>query len=92
MNQRQVQGEEEPIMLTVPQAARLLQVSSNHVYGLIAQDAIPHLRFGKLIRIPRWGLIQFIASNSGGPLPIDANLAMTPTPSVHGQQPKDGED
>jgi excisionase family DNA binding protein len=73
----------EPMVLTVPQAAKLLQLSENTVYSLISQNAIPHTRFGKLIRIPRWGLMQFIAQSSGAPLPV----AFVPQASVDVDQP-----
>jgi excisionase family DNA binding protein len=78
--------EDEPIVLTVPQAARILQVSENHLYSLIAQDLVPHLRFGKLIRIPRWGLLKYIADASGAPLA--ASLANHQDQSVHAADAK----
>ncbi len=80
--------EEEPAVLTVRQAARLLQVSENHVYNLVAQKAIPHVRFGKLIRVPRWGLLQHIAAAAGVPLPANPEVALPATWSVHGRQPE----
>jgi excisionase family DNA binding protein len=73
------------VVLTVPQAAKLIQVSENHLYSLIAQNALPHVRFGKLIRIPRWALLNYIATQSGAPLPLE--LASPPNQSVHVQQP-----
>jgi excisionase family DNA binding protein len=75
------------LVLTVPQAAALLQVSENHVYNLIGQDALPHMRVGKLIRIPRWGLMQFIAAEAGIPLPSSLEVAFDSDQSVHGQHP-----
>ena len=74
--------DDETPVLTVPQAAKLLQMSENTVYSLVAQDAIPHMRFGKLIRIPRWGLMQFIATASGAPLPLN-EVALPAKESVH---------
>ena len=78
---------DEHLVLTVAQAAKLLQVSENHLYSLISQDAIPHVRFGKLIRIPRWALLQFLAVRSESPLPIN-ELASAPIESVHVQRPE----
>jgi excisionase family DNA binding protein len=52
---------EDPVVLTVPQTAKLLQVNENHLYALIGQGAFRHLRFGEVIRIPRWGLLQYLA-------------------------------
>jgi excisionase family DNA binding protein len=76
----------EALVLTVPQAAKLLQVSENHLYSLISQNLVPHVRFGKLIRIPHWGLLQYIAASSGVPLPVE--VAFMPKESVDGQQPE----
>jgi excisionase family DNA binding protein len=83
---------DQPVVLTVQQASALLQISENHLYSLIAQDAVPHVRFGKLIRIPRWGLLQYIASSSRAPLVDASDVASLPTKSVHVQQPaKEGD-
>ncbi len=73
----------EPFVLTVRQAAAQLQVSENHLYSLVAQGAIPHVRFGKLIRIPRWGLLQYVALASGAPLAGGGDVALSPSSSVH---------
>ncbi len=78
---------DELLVLTVPQAAQLLQVSENHLYSLIGQNAVPHVRVGKLIRIPRWALLQYLAMQSGAPLPLE--LASSSNQSVHVQQPKE---
>ena len=78
---------DEPIVYTVPQAAKLLQVSENHLYSLISQDLVPHVRFGKLIRIPRWGLLQFLATASGAPVPVNFDVAIQADQSAHGQRP-----
>jgi excisionase family DNA binding protein len=82
----------EPAVLTVQQAAALLQVSENHLYSLIAQRAVPHVRLGKLIRIPRWGLMQQIAAQSSAPL-VNGDAVAFPAPqSVHVHQPaKEGD-
>jgi excisionase family DNA binding protein len=82
-------NDSEPVVLTVPQAARFLQLSENSVYLLISQNAIPHTRFGKLIRIPRWGLLQFAARASGAPLP---ELAIRRDESAHHDQPETKEE
>ena len=82
----------EPAVLTVRQAAALLQVSENHLYSLIAQQAVPHVRLGKLIRIPRWGLLQHIAAQSGAPLVDGGAVALSAPESVHVHQPAKEED
>jgi excisionase family DNA binding protein len=83
---------EEPLVYTVPQAARLLQVSTNHMYGLVTQGQVPSTRFGKLIRIPRWGLLQYLAAASGAPVPLNLDVAMSAEQSVDGAQAETAED
>lgn len=83
---------EESVVLTVQQAAALLQVSENHLYSLIGQKAVPHIRLGKLIRIPRWGLLQYIAASSGAPFVDGDGVAFAEPQSVHVHQPaKEGD-
>lgn len=91
MNRQRLGHFEEPILLTVEQAAKLLQMSENTVYSLISQNVIPHSRFGKLIRIPRWGLLQFISEDSGAPLPSPSDLDVQSLKSVDAHQPNDEE-
>lgn len=78
---------EMPLVLTAKQAAAMLQVSVNHLYSLIAQGAVPHVRLGKLIRIPRWSLIHYIAAMSDAPLDGDASVAFPLPKSVDVHQP-----
>ncbi len=47
-------------LLTVPEAARLLRISRNLAYELIRQNALPHVRLGRRILIPRRGLENWI--------------------------------
>lgn len=78
--------DQEPVVLTVRQASRLLQCSENHVYSLVSQGKIPHLRLDKLIRIPRWGLLQFIAAQSGTIIPALTAVDSSPIQSVDALQ------
>ena len=57
----------EPVLLTVTEASRLLRISRNLCYELIAQDRLPYLRLGRRILVPRHGLEQWIARESGCP-------------------------
>ena len=91
MSAKKPSAPEEPVVLTVSQAAKLLQVSENHLYSLISQGAIPHVRVGRLIRLPRWGLFQFLAAQSGAPLPLNP-LASAPIESVHVHRPDQEEE
>jgi hypothetical protein len=52
---------------------------------------VPHLRFGKLIRIPRWVLLRHVADSSGSPIPFEVGLADSAEQSGSARQP-DAED
>jgi excisionase family DNA binding protein len=80
------------LVLTVPQAAKLLQLSENTVYSLVAQSQIPHVRFGKSIHIPRWGLLQYIAQSSGASLPSETEVAFLHDQSIHDEHQDQEED
>ena len=43
----------DKVTLTVPEVARLLRISRGAAYGAVRRGEIPHLRFGKSIRISR---------------------------------------
>jgi excisionase family DNA binding protein len=60
---------EAPLLLTVPEAARVLRISRNLAYELIAQRRLPHVRLGRRILIPRPGLERWISQQAGLPDP-----------------------
>ena len=49
--------EDLPDMVTVETAQAFLQVGRNCVYELIKRGDLAHVKFGKLIRIPKQALI-----------------------------------
>jgi excisionase family DNA binding protein len=58
----------DPLLLTVPQAAELLQISPDLAYELIRQNRLPHVRLGagdRVIRVPRFGLEAWIGREAG---------------------------
>jgi excisionase family DNA binding protein len=55
-------------LLTVVEAARLLRIGRNTCYDLIRQGEIPHVRLGRIIRVPRFGLEAWIARQAGLPV------------------------
>ncbi len=60
----------DALLLTVPQAAELLQISRDLAYQLVARGELPHIRLGmagRVIRVPRFGLEQWIAREAGVP-------------------------
>ncbi len=53
----------EPLdVLTVPQAAALLQIGKNSLYDAIGRNEVPHRRVGKHIRISRIALMAWLDS------------------------------
>jgi excisionase family DNA binding protein len=54
-------------LLTVSEAAKVLRISRNLAYELVAQGRLPHVRLGRVIRVPRHALERWIALESGLP-------------------------
>ena len=75
-------GTQQPMLLTVAEAARLLRISRNLCYELIAQGRLPHLRLGRRILVPRYGLEQWIARESSLPNGPAAVVSF-PSPQRH---------
>ncbi len=67
-------------LLTVQEAARALRIGRNKCYELIRQGLIPHVRIGRIIRIPRDGLEAWIARESGLPQPPTPVVSFMPQP------------
>jgi len=57
----------DQLLLTVPEAARLLRISRNLAYDLIAQGRLPHVRLGRTIRVSRPRLEDWISHESDLP-------------------------
>ena len=51
-------------LLTVPEAAQLLRISRNLAYELVARQQLPSVRLGRVIRVPRTSLDEWIASQA----------------------------
>lgn len=49
-----------PLALTVEQAAKVLNISRNLAYELVRQRRIPSLRMGRIIRVPRSRLEEWM--------------------------------
>ena len=52
--------EDLPDVLTVQQVAEVLQCSPKHVYDLAADGAIRRIKVGRLVRIPKSALVEFL--------------------------------
>jgi excisionase family DNA binding protein len=47
-------------LLTVPEVARILRTSERLVYGMIKRQELPHVRLGRLMRIPKDAIEQLL--------------------------------
>ena len=72
----------EQTLLTVPEAANRLRISRNLAYELVARGELPHLRLGRVIRVPTVILEAWIerSTHRGRDL---ANGDPVGVPSVH---------
>ena len=55
----------DKLLLSVKEAATLLGVGSGLIYEMVRKDEVPHIRLGRLVKIPRQGLEAWIAQESG---------------------------
>lgn len=63
------ESEEEvpkPWVYTVPEAAKILRISTAHAYKMCERGKIPTVTFGKAIRVPRLKLEELLAGGTGG--------------------------
>lgn len=51
---------DEPLTLTIPEAAKLLRVSRGTAYEAAKTGALPTVRFGRTIRVPRRALQRLL--------------------------------
>ena len=57
---------ETPMLLTVPQAAELMQLGRDTVYQLTHRPDFPALRLGRSVRISSEGLQSWLDKQNGG--------------------------
>lgn len=53
-------SENEPLLLTVREAAKVLRIGKGTAYALAAEGLIPVLRVGRRILVPREALLRWI--------------------------------
>ncbi|MBE6943763.1 MAG: helix-turn-helix domain-containing protein [Ruminococcaceae bacterium] len=51
---------EYPDILTVPQVAKALGVSTKSVYALVNDKRLGHIRVGRTIKVPKFSLEEFV--------------------------------
>lgn len=52
------------LLLTVPEAAQLLQISRTLAYELVARGELPAVRLGRAIRIPRGAFESWVEASA----------------------------
>ena len=55
------------LLLRAGDVSRLLGVGRSTVYELIARGELPAIRIGRLVRVPRPALEEWIVRNTAGP-------------------------
>ena len=53
--------DEERLVWTVEEAARLLGISRAHAYELVARGELPHLRLGRRVVVPKHAIETLLA-------------------------------
>ena len=55
---------EIPAILTVPQLAEFLNIGRNAAYDLVNSNQIKVIRIGKIIRIPRHAVLEYLEASA----------------------------
>lgn len=60
------QVENLPLVLTVEEVAKVLRISRGSAYEAVRTGAIPSVRVGRVIRVPRHLLKSLLCETNGG--------------------------
>ena len=60
-----------PLLLRVPEVARMLSLSRSRVYEMTQTGELPHIRMGKSVRVPHSGLLRYLERRTVGTLDND---------------------
>ena len=71
-------GNGAALLISVDEAAKLLGVSRNLAYDLVRQGRLPHVRLGRRILVPRFGLEQWLANEAGVAQPPTSVVSSPP--------------
>ncbi|HEY8415738.1 MAG TPA: helix-turn-helix domain-containing protein [Thermaerobacter sp.] len=67
MQQVALRGPEDlPMLLTVPEAAKVLRVGVSRAYEMAQRGEIPAIRIGHRVRVPRDELLRLIQRGGAG--------------------------
>jgi excisionase family DNA binding protein len=50
----------EPVLVSVPEAARMLSISVRHAWNLIADGKLPSVRLGRRVLVPKRQLLALL--------------------------------
>jgi len=64
---------EQPLTLTVEQAAKLLGIGRSTAYELVHTGDIPSLRLGRRIVVPKARLAEMLSDSDGGEPPTESH-------------------
>jgi len=67
-----IKRDTQPLLLHADEAAALLNLGRSTVYRLMASGELPTVRVGRAVRIPRGGLLRWIAKQTGEPADLPA--------------------
>ena len=65
-------------LLTVPEVAECLRLSTDAIYEMVHRSELPAVRLGRKIRLPAFGLRQWIATQAGVNAPPKATSIASP--------------
>ncbi len=71
---------DDALLLTVAEAAKLLRISRNLAYELVAQGRLPCVRLGRRVLIHRAGLEVWLAREAGIPNPTNPTVRFPAQP------------
>jgi len=54
----------EDVVLTIPEVAKYLKVSDTKLYAMVQRDEIPHIKFGRNVRIRQSDLLEWMRSQT----------------------------
>ena len=69
---------DQPLVLTVEEAARALRIGRGAAYEAVRQGCIPSVRIGRTLRVPRHALLELLGedvSSTNGDAPVDETRA-----------------
>lgn len=54
----------DPVVMSVPEAARMLSISTHHAWNLVADGGLPTVRLGRRVLVPTHRLLEMLEAPS----------------------------